>query len=255
MLSFWRKSCIRKGKYTSSSVHNSNDIVKGCTGIIGMKKVDGRRLKHAVVTGMRKCAVAQVQSGQSPEQVSKAMGFCRACSYNWLALYRSGGWDALGAKKRGGRLHRLTGRMIAWVYRVVTQGEPRQYTFPFALGTRSALAVLIHRRYGIKLSVNSVRRQLAQLGITPQEPWWRAYQQDPELVQRWLHEEYPEIEQEARQERAEIWFGDESGIRSDYHAGTTWGRKGKTPVITATGARYRLHMRRAVKSGNRGHAG
>jgi len=32
---------------------------------------------------------------------------------------------------------------------------------------------------------------LAQLGITPQKPLWRAYQQDPELVRRWIKEEYP----------------------------------------------------------------
>ena len=46
--------------------------------------------------------------------------------------------------------------------------------------------------------------------------------------------------------RAEIWFGDESGLRSDHHAGTTRGRKGETPVVQSTGARYRLNMLSAV---------
>jgi transposase len=211
-----------------------------------MKKLDGRRLKHDVLTELRKRAVAQVQSGKSPEEVIKTMGFCRACIYNWLAMYRTGGWDALDARKRGGRPRRLTGGMVAWVYKVVTQGDPRQYKFPFALWTRRAIAMLIYQRYGIRLSVNSVGRLLAQLGITPQKPLWRAYQRDPELVCRWIQKEYPEIEQKARKERAGIWFGDESGIRSDYHAGTTWGRKGKTPVVQATGTRYRLNMLSAV---------
>jgi transposase len=44
----------------------------------------------------------------------------------------------------------------------------------------------------------------------------------------------------------EIWFADESGLRSDYHAGTTWGVKGHTPVVKSTGARYRLNMISAV---------
>lgn len=211
-----------------------------------MEKLDGRELKHEVLTELRKRAVAQVQSGESPEKVVRAMGFCRACIYNWLALYRAGGWNALDAQKRGGRPHKLNGRMIAWVYKVVTQGDPRQYQFSFALWTRNAIAVLIHRRYGIRLSANSVGRLLAQLGITPQKPLWRAYQQDPKLVNRWMKEDYPEIEKEARKEGAEIWFGDESGLRSDYHAGTTWGRKGQTPVVKTTGARYRLNMLSAV---------
>ena len=46
--------------------------------------------------------------------------------------------------------------------------------------------------------------------------------------------------------KAEIWFADESGLRSDYHAGTTWGVKGQTPIVRSTGARYRLNMISAV---------
>jgi transposase len=211
-----------------------------------VKKLDGRKLKHDVLTELRKRAVTRVQDGESPEEVIHTMGFCRACMYNWLAMYRAGGWDALDARKRGGRPRKLKGRMIQWIYKVVTQGDPRQYKFPFALWTRNALAVLIYRKYKIKLSANSVGRLLAQLGITPQKPLWRAYQQDPELVRRWLNEEYPEIEREAKTRGAEIWFGDESGVRSDHHSGTTWGCKAKTPVVKTTGARYRLNMLSAV---------
>jgi transposase len=211
-----------------------------------MKNIDGRRLKHEVLTELRKRAVARVQSGESPEVVVRAMGFSRACIYNWLAMYRAGGGDALDARKRGGRPRKLKGNMIKWVYRIVVGSDPRQYKFAFALWTRNAIGTLIYQRYGIRLSANSVGRLLAQLGITPQKPLWRAYQQDPERVRQWVQEEYPAIAQEAKQLRAEIWFGDESGLRSDYHAGTTWGRKGQTPVVRSTGARYRLNLLSAV---------
>ncbi len=211
-----------------------------------MKKHDGRTLRHDVLTELRKRAVSRVQEGESPEAVIRAMGFCRASIYNWLAMYRAGGWDALDARKRGGRPRKVSARMIAWVYRVVTGGDPRQYKFPFALWTRNAIATLLYRRYGVRLSANSVGRLLAQLGITPQKPLWRAYQQDPERVRQWIQTEYPAIARQAQQERAEIWFGDESGVRSDYHAGTTWAARGKTPVVRTTGARYRLNMLSAV---------
>jgi len=211
-----------------------------------MKKHDGRTLRHDVLTELRKRAVSRVQEGESPEAVIRAMGFCRASIYNWLAMYRAGGWDALDARKRGGRPRKVSARMIAWVYRVVTGGDPRQYKFPFALWTRNAIAILLYRRYGVRLSANSVGRLLAHLGITPQKPLWRAYQQDPERVRQWIQAEYPAIARQAQQERAEIWFGDESGVRSDYHAGTTWAARGKTPVVRTTGARYRLNMLSAV---------
>ncbi len=210
------------------------------------KSMDGRKLKHEVLTELRKRAVARVQSGESPEVVVRAMGFSRACIYNWLAMYRAGGWDALDARKRGGRPRKVKGRMIAWIYRVVVGKDPRQYKFPFALWTRTTIAAVIYQKYGIRLSANSVGRLLAQLGITPQKPLWRAYQQDPERVQKWVQEEYPAIAKEAKRLKAEIWFGDEAGLRSDYHAGTTWGRRGQTPVVQSTGARYRLNMLSAV---------
>jgi len=125
--------------------------------------------------------------------------------------------------------------MIAWAYRAVVGRDPRQYEFPFALWTRQAIANLIYWQYKIRLSRNSVGRLLAQLGITSPKPRWRAYQQDPERVRKWMEEEYPAIAEETRDWGAEIWFGDEAGIRSDYHAGTTWGLKGQTPVVRSTG--------------------
>jgi transposase len=211
-----------------------------------MKEMDGRKLKHDVLTELRKCAVAMVQSGESPELVVKTLGFSRGCIYSWLAMFRAGGWDALDAKKRGGRPRKLKGNMIQWVYQTVVGKDPRQYQFPFALWTRNAIGSLIYKRYGTRLSANSVGRLLAQLGITAQKPLWKAYQQDPERVRKWVQEDYPAIEKEAKQMKAEIWFADESGLRSDYHAGTTWGVKGQTPVVRSTGARYRINMISAV---------
>ena len=78
--------------------------------------MDGRKLKHEVLTELRKRAVARVQSGESPEVVVRAMGFSRACIYNWLAMYRAGGWDALDARKRGGRPRRLKSPIFSYLY-------------------------------------------------------------------------------------------------------------------------------------------
>jgi transposase len=100
----------------------------------------------------------------------------------------------------------------------------------------------------VKLSKASVCRLLAQLGLTPQRPVWRAYQQRPEQVQKWLQEEYPRIRQLAQRKKAMIFFGDEAGVRSDHHAGTTWAAKGKTPVVSGTGVRFGLNLISAVSA-------
>jgi transposase len=105
---------------------------------------------------------------------------------------------------------------------------------------------LIRREFKVSLSPVSVGRLLRTLGLSPQRPLWRAWQADPQAVQRWRDEEFPAIRAQAKAEGATIYFGDEAGIRSDYHAGTTWAPVGQTPVVKATGARHSLNMISAV---------
>jgi transposase len=197
---------------------------------------------------IRRRAVERVQAGESPEVVVRALGFSRACIYDWLARYRVGGWDALRAKPVPGRPRTLTGPQIRWIYTTVTQKNPLQLKFEFALWTRAMIRTLIRRRFRRTLSVASVGRLLRQLGLTCQRPLTRAFQQDPARVQRWLAEEYPQIKALAKATGAAIFFGDEAGVRSDYHAGTTWAPRGQTPVVRVTGARFGLNMISAVSA-------
>ena len=213
-----------------------------------MKTTDARKLDHKTLTELRKRGVSSVQDGQSPEIVAQVLGINRVTIYGWLSRYRHGGWDALDAKKRGGRPPKLDGPALQWIYQTVTDKNPLQLKFTFALWTAKMIGQLIYQRFGIKLSKASVCRLLNQMGLTPQRPVWRAYQQKPEEVQRWLQEEYPRIKRLARQKKALIFFGDEAGVRSDHHAGTTWAVKGKTPVVSSTGARFGLNLISAVSA-------
>ena len=211
-----------------------------------MNTTDARKLKHGELTELRKRGVTAVQNGESPEDVARILGISRGTIYNWLALYRSGGWDALDANKRGGRKPKLDAKAMEWLYKAITNKTPEQYRFPFVLWTSKLVGKLIKERFGIKLSKASVCRLLNQLGLSAQRPLWRAYQQSPERVEDWIQNEYPAIRARAKREKAEIWFADEAGIRSDAHAGTTWSPRGKTPIVSSTGARFGMNVISAV---------
>ena len=77
---------------------------------------------------------------------------------------------------------------------------------------------------------------------------FRAQERDEALVEQWLKKEYPKIKALAQREKAEIFFGDAAHMRSDHHAGRSWGKKGETPVVETTGARHGMSLISAITS-------
>lgn len=196
---------------------------------------------------LRKRGVAAVQSGESPARVAAALGVNLRSVLRWLAEYRRGGWDHLDARKRGGRPPKLDGKAMRWIYNAAANKNPQQLKFPFALWTVAIVQTLIAERFEVQLSHSSVCRLLHQLGLSAQRPLWRAYQQNPEAMKRWLEKDYPAMRRRAKREGATVFFADEAGMRSDYHSGTTWCRRGQTPV-SSTGARFGANLISAVSA-------
>jgi transposase len=207
-----------------------------------VKRTDGRKLDHKTLEEIRIRAVERVQAGESPEVVIATLGFTRSCIYEWLARYRAGGWSGLKAKALAGRPKKVSARQMEWLWKTIVGTSPLQHRFEFALWTRQMVQILLWEQFRLKLSLPSISRLLAQLGLTCQRPLFRATEQDPARVNWWLNMEYPAIRERAKLEGASIYFGDESGVRFDYHAGTTWAPRGKTPVVRSTAARAKVNM-------------
>lgn len=209
-----------------------------------MKTHDGRKLSPPAQQELRYRVVhAILEEPMSPTEACRIFGVGRTSIHNWLKAHQKGGDAALKAHKRGPKHQsRLAGHQAATVVRLITDRCPDQLKLPFALWTRDAVRQLIENRYGISVSVWTVGRYLQRWGFTPQKPLRRAYEQDPQAVQRWLERDYPAIRRPARTERAQIHWGDEMGMRSDHQAGRSYGLKGHTPVIPGSGQRFGCNM-------------
>jgi transposase len=208
-----------------------------------MQVKDARSISPQGQEALRKRAVRAVLSGMKQTAAARTFGVARGTVARWMSQYRQDGEAALDKRPQGRpSAPRLKGEQEAAIVALIECHCPDQLGLPCPLWTRESVGALIRRRFGLAFSVWTVGRYLRRWGLTPQKPARRAYEQDPEAVRRWLAEEYPQIQMEAREEGAEIHWGDEMGVRSDHQAGRTWGRKGKTPVVRGTGQRFRYNV-------------
>ena len=67
-------------------------------------------------------------------------------------------------------------------------------------------------------------------------------------VARWREVEYPAIAAAAKAAGGTVYFIDEAGVRSDYHAGTTWAPVAQTPAVRTTDARFGMNMISAISA-------
>lgn len=209
-----------------------------------MQIKDARSLGHQAQAALRLRVVQAVLGGMKQVEAVKVFAVSRPAVAKWMAEHRRGGLKALAARKKGRPrgASRLKGWQAAQTVRAITDKTPDQLKLPFVLWTREAVATLIAERFGVDVSLMTIGRWLAKWGLTPQKPMRRAWEQNPREVQCWLAQEFPRVRAEAKAQKAEIHWGDEMGLRSDHQAGTTYGRKGQTPVIPGTGQRWRCNM-------------
>lgn len=193
-------------------------------------------------------AVERVRDGERPAAVIESFGFNRTTIYKWLSASSQAGLGlrALRSCRGSGRPRSLTSRQERQVFRWINGRDPRQYGLDFGLWTRSIVAHLIEEKFGIGLGATAVGELLARLDLAPQKPRQRAYQRDPEAIEKWQRERFPEIARQAKAAGGEVFFWDESGFRADTVHGKTWGKRGETPIVERPGQRQSISAASAV---------
>ena len=210
-----------------------------------MDRQDGRTLAIDVLNERRRRAVKLRRGGMSLRQVAHAVELSVPTVVAACAAHEAGGWAGVAVGTRGrkqGDGRRLTASQEAAVQRLICEKTPDQLKMPFALWSRTAVVQLIGARYGIVLPVRTMGHYLRRWGFTPQKPMTKAYEQRPTDVQCWLDQQYPVIAARAKSERAEIHWGDETGLRSDDVRGRSYAPKGATPVVRVNSKRENLNL-------------
>jgi transposase len=189
------------------------------------------------------------EQGKTHLEIAQITGYTR--TYVSTMLKRLGeAPQLLEGMSRGGRpqgsLRALTTKEERRAQQLICGKCPDQLSLPFALWTRVAIRELIRREFDIRLSVRGVGEYVARWGYTPQKAARRAYERDDAAVKDWLTIEYPKIKVRAKREKAEISWGDETGVRSDESRHRGYAPPGQTPIIKIPARRKSLSMIAAV---------
>jgi len=209
------------------------------------EKIDARTLPAKVIEEKRRMAHQLRKRGLTRAEIGEIVGVHADTIGRWLKLdKKSLALSISGRKKGDGSL--LTEKQAQNIRSLLIDKTPDQLKLRYALWTRQAVQELIQSRTGIKLAIRTVGSYLSRWGMTPQKPQKQAYEQRAPEVRAWLDEKYPAIQAQAKRENAEIYWGDETGLRNDCQHERGYALKGKTPVIRLNANRVSLNMISAI---------
>ena len=210
-----------------------------------MDKMDFRKLSSQERYIIRKRAVVLHKGGKTQVSIAELFGVRIATVSEWIKLYKSKGTKGLKDNKRGVKSESrklISKQQEKQIQDMIIDTMPDQLKLPFALWTRKAVKELVLREFGIELAINTMGDYLRAWGYSPQKPKKKAYEQSSKSVKKWLTEEYPSIVKKAKDENAEIHWGDETGARNSNQHGRSYAPKGKTPVKTSMAKRFSVNM-------------
>ena len=214
-----------------------------------MEKIDFRTLTEQERLGFRKQAIKLIKAGRKKGEVAEIIGVRPSSISFWWKDYQINGLKGLESKKKGVKSEDrklLNKKQEQEIQYLITDKMPEQLKLDFALWTRKAVKELIENQYGISIAINTTGDYLRKWGFTPQKPKKMAYEQCPKKVQKWLDEEYSSIKEQAKQDNAEIYWGDECGVKNQCNHGRSYAPKGKTPVKKSMSKRFSVNMISAV---------
>jgi transposase len=163
-----------------------------------------------------------------------------------MMLYKRDGKEALISRKASGPQSKLTEKQHKRLYKMITEKNPQQLQFDFALWSLPLIAELIERKFHVVLHKTTVSRILHGMGLTPQVPVRQAYRRNEKECQTWATKEFPEIVRQIRKKQAVLLFSDEAGVQENSPIGRTWAVRGQTPVVRASGKRTRVNVISAI---------
>lgn len=141
----------------------------------------------------RLAAAALLQSGeQSQAQIARELGVSRQIVSRWAKQIQAGGEQALLHRRPSGRPAYLSKEQWQEVLGILREGAEVS-GFATERWTLVRIAQTIQKRFGVSYHPHYLSERLHDLGWSVQKPEIIARERDEQLVQAWLHGDWPRI--------------------------------------------------------------
>ena len=190
-------------------------------------------------------AVEAVDRGIPKGQVATAYGVDRSTLYRWLESRQQNGIDGLNRKEGSGR-PKLLNELTENELRRIVLASAVSYGFESDLWTVGRLHQVIMETFQVDVSKHTIWRRLVDAGLTYQKPEREYYEADEEERKKWRRYEIPKIKRCVAENRAILYFQDESNVSLTAFLGKTWSPCGQTPKARVTGLRGSVSAMSAI---------
>lgn len=212
--------------------------------------IDGmeKRVNPSFDTKVR--AVKAVVEDHMPcGSVARMCGVHRITLQTWLRNFRKGkNYGDLERKRGSGPKHKIK-NSVAVVGIVLKPAT--EFGYETNLWTSQRLIQVYQNQYGIKVSQATMWRTLRDWGLSYQKPEKKYLQANEGERQTWIKDEVPKIKKTVEENKAILYFEDESNIQLSPTVGKTWSPVGHTPELAVTSARGSFSAISAItKNGN-----
>jgi transposase len=216
-------------------------------------KTNAVRLSPEEQYQIRKSIIRLLKKGKDTKEVAEILDVSLRHVQNTKKIYKDGGIAAIKPKTRGrrnGEKRTLTPEQEKEIQEIITDKTPEQLRFKECMWSRKNISELIERKYKISIPGSTLGVYLARWGFSVQRPIKLAYKQDEEQVKNWVEVEFPGITERAKEENAQIFFGDETGLQNQATCLRGYAPIGKTPVVRTEAKHIKINMLSAIS--NRG---
>ena len=213
-------------------------------------RVEPLKMSSEAKYELRKQIIRLKKQGKSTNEIEILTDAKKRHIQSTWKKYSDNGIAGIKAHQTGrprGSTRKLTKEQEKEIQKIVIDKCPEQLKFKGFLWDRKSIRDLIRKKYKIEIPLSTLGYYLARWGFTAQRPTVHNCKQNPAEIKKWLEEEYPTIKSLAKAEKADIFWGDETGIQNETNYIKGYAPVGRTPkLISNPDKKVHINMVSAV---------